>query len=195
MTKIQIAILAVAAGFAMQARAALYDITYSDPAGNMGSGVVTALPNGDGSYTAVSGSFNLTAGDFAGATGALVPNPNAPAPWDQRLYGGTDFIGLDDQVLPSANPFLTIGGLLFNDTLFPRPDGAGLAFNLYYYSGSYQLAVNGFNNEPWANNYSGGSASLTVVPVPEASTIVAGALLLLPFGVSVVQVLRKNRAA
>jgi hypothetical protein len=33
------------------------------------------------------------------------------------------------------------------------------------------------------------------VPVPEPTTMVAGALLLLPFGASTLRILRKNRAA
>lgn len=37
--------------------------------------------------------------------------------------------------------------------------------------------------------------SITMYPVPEATTIVAGAMLLLPFGVSVLRVLRKSRIA
>jgi len=37
--------------------------------------------------------------------------------------------------------------------------------------------------------------SITLFPVPEPTTMIAGALLLLPFGVSTMRILRKNRAA
>ena len=53
---------------------------------------------------------------------------------------------------------------------------------------------NGNNIIPASANFD----SITVpgvVPVPEATTIIAGALLLLPFGVSTLRILRKTRAA
>jgi hypothetical protein len=41
----------------------------------------------------------------------------------------------------------------------------------------------------------GGDASLTLVPVPEASTMIAGALLILPFGASTLRILRRRYIA
>ena len=37
--------------------------------------------------------------------------------------------------------------------------------------------------------------ALTITPVPEPTTMIAGALLLLPFGASTLRMLRKNRMA
>jgi hypothetical protein len=40
-----------------------------------------------------------------------------------------------------------------------------------------------------------GTTWADVVPVPEPATMIAGALLLLPFGASTLRILRRNRAA
>ncbi len=45
---------------------------------------------------------------------------------------------------------------------------------------------------PYSTSYNG---SITSVPVPEATTMIAGALLLLPFGASTLRILRKARTA
>ena len=45
------------------------------------------------------------------------------------------------------------------------------------------------------SSYSGAISSVDVSGVPEPSTLVAGALLLLPFGVSTIRILRKNKQA
>jgi hypothetical protein len=37
-------------------------------------------------------------------------------------------------------------------------------------------------------------AQLVIVPVPEPTTVIAGVLLLLPFGASTLKILRKKRA-
>jgi hypothetical protein len=192
---LQAAVLAAALGVAAQAGAALYDITFSSPE-MTGSGQLIATPNGDGSYTVTSGHFQLNTGPYAGAAAALVPDPNPgpnPAPWTQVVYGGTDFIGLDDKLLPGRTAVLDFDGLLFNDTSFPRPGGAGLVFNLFYYQGSYQLLFNGYNNEPWATDYDGGT--VTLIAVPEPTAIASAALLLLiSLGGSATRILRKSRA-
>jgi len=54
---------------------------------------------------------------------------------------------------------------------------------------SYYLTI----MDQFSGNVSSADTSLTVVPEP--STVVAGALLLLPFGVSTLRILRKNKAA
>jgi hypothetical protein len=182
MKTLQAAVLGAALGIAAQAGAALFDITLSGGA-ITGSGQLTATPNGDGTYTAISGSLQLAGGgggyDFTGATGALVPNPNPgpnPAPWTQRIYGGTDWIGLDDKLFPGQTPVVDVDGLLFNDTSFPRPGGSqGLEFNLYYVGGSYTLLVQGNGYTPYSANYSAGTVTLTAVAVPEPATMIAGA--------------------
>ena len=47
---------------------------------------------------------------------------------------------------------------------------------------------------PWGDNPGSGGTSIPVpAPVPEASTVMAGALMLLPFGIGAVRSLRKER--
>jgi hypothetical protein len=46
---------------------------------------------------------------------------------------------------------------------------------------------------PYTSSFSGSMSGVSGVPEP--TTIIAGALLLLPFGASAVRILRKNRAA
>jgi hypothetical protein len=76
--------------------------------------------------------------------------------------------------------------------------GAG-SLQLYYPSLSaptlgetITLGSGDFPNFPQDRLYSFGA---NVTPVPEASTVIAGALLLLPFGASTLRILRRNRMA
>lgn len=65
-------------------------------------------------------------------------------------------------------------------------------------AGAYGVvALNLFNDANHNGIYDTGDTALQdqLAIVPEASTITAGALLLLPFGVSVIRILRKNRVA
>jgi hypothetical protein len=59
--------------------------------------------------------------------------------------------------------------------------------------------LNGYGNPPAGFGYGNpnvdGSATITLAPVPEASTMLAGALMLLPLGMSAVRIMRKNVTA
>ena len=177
MKKLQIAIMAAALIMAVQARAAWYDLTYTDGGANVGSGQINVSGG-----VAVSGFFNVTAGTAFGSW-TLSPGPgSAPSfTWDNNVY-------------PNATPFLDGGGLLFTGT----QNGNPAELNLWGNSGptdySFQgnnggLGTYGNNNSP----VSSGTATLTAVP--EASTLVAGALMLLPFGVSTLRIMRKKVTA
>ncbi|MGA2660557.1 MAG: hypothetical protein ABSH34_23965 [Verrucomicrobiota bacterium] len=174
----QAAVWAAALAIAAQASAALYDITLSGGPID-GTGQITATPNGDGSYTAISGSFDLTSGAFNGAQGAVVPtsemNLIGVGVWSYRAYGGTDFVGLDNKVFPGQAPVVDSNGLMFNDVSFVGPGGAGLAYALWYDGSNYHLTVNGARNQPYWNDYVGGTLTLTAVAVPERTTMIAGA--------------------
>ena len=63
-----------------------------------------------------------------------------------------------------------------------------LSFTFYTYDGS-QLV------DETLMNWSGTTWTSSTVPVTEPTTVIAGALLLLPFGASAFRILRKNRAA
>jgi hypothetical protein len=188
MKRIQIAIIAVALVIAVQARASLFDITFtSNDGGTVGSGWVSGTPNGSGVFTATGGSFEITGNPaFSPLAYSLIANPNAP----NQATSPLGYFYYDNQVLTGQNPFLSNNGLLFGGS------GDGIEINLFSNGpsspipgGTYQLYQN--NGANGANLF--GEATLTAVP--EASTMIAGALLLLPFGASTLRILRKNRTA
>jgi hypothetical protein len=104
-------ISAIALGaIASSASAAQFLFTYSGDMGINGAfGSLTGTANGDGTYTATSGTITEF-GPVATGTGALIANPSAPA-----SHGSpTGFFTYDDQLLPGQNPLISNGGLLFS---------------------------------------------------------------------------------
>jgi hypothetical protein len=81
---------------------------------------------------------------------------------------------------------------LINYDFTPLAASQLVGFNSYFgpTSGSGSL-LDGAAPSPWSDN-SGGTP--IPVPVPEASTVMAGALMLLPFGIGAIRSLRKERA-
>jgi hypothetical protein len=168
-----------------------FDLQFSS--GNLvwGNGVVTATELSPGVFLATGGSFQLTAGPYAGFSGNLVPTAGqglwcggGPRDFEFTAYGGTD-IGFDDLIVQSSPTTfaLTDWGLLFNDTQFSRPGGSGLVFNPwlnapgdsgYLGPGDYVAGFNGYNNQPWFDQYHG-TMTITDCPVPDGG---ATALLL-----------------
>lgn len=92
------------------------------------------------------------------------------------------------------------GTVYFDNALIVTTYGVDVC-GLNYYAGgttynlSTLLSPNLGGNLDTVLPYSGVSTlvTLTITPVPEPTTMIAGALLLLPFGASTVRVLRKNR--
>src|ERR1700722_12793450 len=82
MKKIQLAVLAISVGLTMQARATLFDVTFTSNDGlTIGAGVLNGSPEGGGIYAAVNpgsyfdvfASINIDAGLYN-----LIQNPNSP---------------------------------------------------------------------------------------------------------------------
>jgi hypothetical protein len=213
--QLKLAIIAASLAGAMSANATLFDITYSGDGANVGSGQLSATDNGNGSFTVIGGSFTWTAGLYAGTTATIVPL-TAPVTGGVGfsgttfiMYGGTELFPVDNLIYPNQTSLLTpsgglglnaqTGGLAFNDPSFSGNGGSGLAFLIYAnYSGGageYGVAFNGAENEPYLDNYDGGTVALSLVPVPEATTLFAGALLLLPLGAGTLLILRRSRMA
>lgn len=181
---------------AVQARATLFDITFTSNDGLIsGSGILNGQSEGGGLYEAIGGSsFNIAVSPEALAYGfipgeySIYVNPNSPS----ASYSPSGYFIYDNQVLNGQNPFITNPGLLFTG-----PNGALTTLELNLFSngpsspipnGTYQLYEN-----DGANVY--GDANLSLVPVPEASTMLAGALMLLPLGMSAVRIFRKSLVA
>jgi hypothetical protein len=178
MKKIQLAIMAVAVGLAMQSQASLYDITFSG-GGTSASGQIDVVGGfaTSGSFVITSAANGFTPVSYALAPNStLAPNPNVAG----TFYSPSTFFTVDNVVTASGNPFLDINGLLFISS-------GGIEVNLWGNGPSdYTLYDN-----TGAQAHVNGTATLTAVP--EASTVIAGALLLLPFGASTLRILRRKQ--
>ena len=190
-----LAIITGALFTAAQARADLYDIAYvgADSSGNV---------------TTASGWLDVTGGVADGGLLTVVGAVNAGT---YTLVLGQDLnvndtFTYDNLVSPGSAQFLNnvnqAGGLLWSTTgaasgteinlwyntpaeaatlaPFPQYYDVANAFGLWGYDGSYEPQTYG---------------SATLTPVPEPTTVLSAALLLLPFGASTVRVLRRSRAA
>lgn len=165
--------MAVALVMAVQARASLYDITFTG-GGSAANGQIDVVGN-----DAVSGYLTVTAGAQSVGTYDLIPGSGT-------MYGaGGGGFNYDNQVFVASNPFLDNGGLLFgggNTLINLWGDGVN-QYSLYGLPPAYAPAVDN------------GIATISLAAVPEPTTMIAGALLLLPFGASTLRILRKNRTA
>jgi hypothetical protein len=85
--------------------------TFTNGTGTTGSGSLLASANGDGTFTALSGTGVVHSADFFGAIN-LVADPVAPG----NAISHSHYFFYDDQLHPGHNPLLTAGGLLFTTT-------------------------------------------------------------------------------
>jgi len=186
-TLILVAVLAL--GVTPWARADLYEITFTDAgANNVGSGQIDVVGG-----AAVSGYFDVTAGAAAGldwilyAAGGSTTYPNYfTSPAGGFWYNNAVYLTANPQY-PAANPFLDNYGLLFTD-------GSGDELNLWGNSdGSYTL-YGDINHDEY--NPQTTSFDVTLMPIPEPSTItITGALLLVPICASTLRFTRKKLIA
>jgi hypothetical protein len=192
MKKLRMAILVVIAGFAMESRASLFDITYSG-GGVSGSGEITATANGGGSYTATGGFFTIAPGGSIPAnTYSLVTIGSPPTVAAIIGTGGLNLSG-DNLITYPGNPFLDGNGLVFDTVL----GNMGTVINLWG-NGPDNYTLYGAGLGIATGNQQvplGGDATISLVAVPESTTMIAGALLLLPFGASTLRILRRNHMA
>ena len=122
-----------------------------DSAVNGASGMLSAIANGDGSFTATSGTINAF-GDVANGSGTLISNPNAPG----RATSASGFFNYDNQLFPALDVKLSNDGLLF--------DIGGAEINIFSDTGTYTI----YNNN---GSHVNGNFSLSeVAAVPEAAT-------------------------
>jgi hypothetical protein len=115
--------------------------------------------------------------------------PGGPGQTVSATLGGQSFT-YDNMVYGIATvPFLDNWGLLFanNESVLQINLWGNSASNNGYETAA--LYVNGILTDVT------GGASISLAPVPEASTMVAGALMLLPFGVSALRIMRKKAIA
>lgn len=181
-------------GLAVQVNASLFDISFTSATGALsdygasgllaGNGTLTATDNGNGTWNVTAGTFDVTEGALGAMIGSytLVANPNAPNSIINWTYG----YEWDNQASYPTIPYVDNAGLLFSSS-------AGLLLNLFSDSPTvYAASAAGPPAYPW--NYFNTVGTLTLTPVPEPTTLISGALLLLPFGASTLRILRRRVA-
>jgi hypothetical protein len=181
MKKLQMTIIATTLIIAVQAHAQLYDLTFTGAYGTDASGQIDVVGG-----LAVSGYLELTGNN----QGTYTLCPGGPGSTYVLGYGEYSSISYDNLVFPDSDFFLDELGLGFAD----GPEGAdGTQGFMLWYNGpncAYNYAMFGDVGD-------GGNATLTPAPaaVPEPSTCVAGALMLLPLGIGAFRTFRKTRMA
>lgn len=174
-------------GSANHAVAAIYQINFNDGHGDAGCGQIDVECGNNCNY-AYSGYLNVTAGGAAGnwslyTAGGTSAYPNYMySPAGAYIYNNAVYLGGANPQYPAAKPLLDDYGLLFTQS-------NGNELNLWGNAdGSYTL---GGNVNGWQNfNVQISFENTTITPVPEASTGLAIAFLLVPIGTTVVRSLR-----
>ena len=218
MKKLQIAILAVGLAGAMSASATIYSGSDFGSMSSYNGNYVSVSPG----YEALS--YNsIPNGDVDAVVGVRGPLGTLNSLSMSFQYsnpigtGNAPFaaFGISDNGLwnGSGNEFLIIslGGNQLNGAtqvhVWDEQTGAEYLPSLWGSTLNSILGVNGFGNMEVMRAYayigdtggpSSGSVdinSITVSTVPEPTTMIAGALLLLPFGASTLRMLRKTRTA
>jgi len=130
------------------------------------SGTLNATLNADGkTFTVISGS-----GIFNGIAITLIANPTPPG----QVVSPTGAFTYDDQLLPSSNPVLLNGGLLFSIASGPATE-----LNIFSNGpGSYQTATNIGTTTGIAINV-GSVFTLGAIPEPSTGVFVLGGMFLL----------------
>jgi hypothetical protein len=164
-------------GFATEASATTFVFDYTSNDGTeLASGTLSATANGDGAFTATTGSITAS-GPVATGAGTLIANASAPSAIDSP----SGYFLFDDQVLPGQNPLITNPGLLF--------DIGGSEINIYSNGpgpGTYLFQT----NNGGASRF--GNFSISAVPEPAS-----WAMMLLGMGLvgSAARFSRKQAAA
>jgi hypothetical protein len=163
---VRAALLALFA-FASVSRAALYEITFNDGNGNVGSGQID-VESANNNFYAASGSLDVTAGQPLGAWTLYVSDttPGGTTPYPGYLYSPSGAFIYNNAVYPTqnpqypdTNPLLDYYGLLFTQN-------NGNELNLWGNpNGTYTL---GGNIGGWQNfNVNISFGGTTITPVPE----------------------------
>ena len=136
------------------------------------SGSLNANDNGNGTFNAISGTINFSGTHFVSTgTGTLIPNGSSPT----QITSPSGYFFYDNQLLPSANPLILNGGLLFagGPNAGPNPEinifsnGAGPG-TYQYYDNNGGTFLGDFTLTP--------VVSAGVAPLPKTATLGFGML-------------------
>jgi hypothetical protein len=135
----------------------LFDFSFSG-GGINGSGTLDATANGDGTFTAFSGTATVTEAPNGESTLTLYANPSSPG----EVLSPSGYFIYDSQLLPGQNPLITNGGLLFTSS--------GYEVNIFSNGpGSYTYYDNSGYNIPVSFSL---SEAISSQSVPEPSTLI-----------------------
>jgi hypothetical protein len=160
------------------AGAALYDITFDDGSGNVGTGQVDVQPAGNNNFYASSGYLTVTAGGASGnwnlyAAGGTTPYPGyLYSPSGGYIYNNAVYPSGQNPQFPSVNSLLDLYGLLFTQ-------GNGNELNLWGNAdGTYTLGGNigGFQNFNVNIGFGGTANNPIITQAPEPTPITLAAL-------------------
>jgi hypothetical protein len=135
--------------FAARANTISYSFSYiSNDLQHQATAELVAIDNGNGTFTAISGS-----GFYDTYAITLIPNPTAPS----ASYSPSGYFYYDDLIVPNQIPVVTNPGLLFSIS-----DNGSTELNIFS-EGSLYIA--------YLNNGSNGNGSFAVTETPEPATI------------------------
>jgi hypothetical protein len=192
--KLKLAVMAGAIGLAVQANATLFDLSYSDPAGNTLTGLITASSIGGDEYQASAESLTLISPVDPALNGIytlLGSNPAFTGPNNIFYYPGQPIVDWNGALVVENSSGTVLN--LFSADANGNPVVAGAAtYALFAYNGNY-ITLYPAGENPYSNV--GGPATASLTPVPEPATLISGALMLLPFGASTLRILRRRQVA
>jgi len=193
MEKLKLVIIAGALGVTFQAHATLFDLSYSDLHGNTLSGDITA------SFVAGSGN------EYAASSAALTLSSRAYPQFDgsYSLASSSGAFDINNILYYPGDPIVDFWGVLtlqssagtYVNLFSAAPDGSDTARAGYYALVGYNGGYINFYPSDGSSNIGGPATATLFDPVPEPTTLIAGGLMLLPFGASTLRILRRNRAA
>ena len=193
MKKFKLVLLAATLVIGSQARATLFDIIFTGGSISGSGEIDQATAVGGGIYQATSGTFTISS---LGPTFVFQIDPVPARYTDVTIHGVADTGGADlygDNKL--GQNYISGDGLVFT---YPQTTVNGNGFNGDVINlwgnggGSYTLAFGG-PDFPAGLTLVNGTATIAD-PVPEPTTMIAGALLLLPFGASTLRMFRRRTA-
>jgi len=149
------------------ARATLYNFTFTG-----GSSAANGQLDVNGGV-ATGGFLDVTAGTGIGTYSLFTWNGGGVS---SVRVNGTDLI-VDNLVSPGSTPFLDVYGLAFVNNLANPTEGMDFSLN---FGTTYNLG--GFGTLGYYVPNSDGRASIELAAVPEPTSLIAGSMLLLPFG-------------
>jgi hypothetical protein len=168
--------------------------TYSigtDPHSLHASWASFAAPGGSGNMMIVNGAaspVNVWQGTLSSAL--VVGQTYEFSAWVANLYPPP--VGLGTTPTAPAQLQFSIGGNQIGTSFTAPGVGVWSEFTATFVAGTEPIGVLDLNTVPNGNDFALDDISL--VAVPEPTTMVAGALLLLPFGASSLRILRKRTA-